>query len=229
MIQDAYLAFAQLFTAPFRRVLIRCLVLALVLLIAGAYLLDRVLALFVSTPYPWLDTTIAVAAALGLVGAAIFLVPPVTILVAGVFADDIAALVEARYYPADQPGRPLPVVQAGWLATKFFLVVLAVNLAALFLLLLPEINLVAFFLANAYLLSREYFELAAMQFRGVDEAKAMRRENAGRIFVAGLLIAALVSVPILNLVTPLFGTALMVHTHKRLSGLGRGRGWPAKS
>jgi CysZ protein len=218
MLQDAYLAFAQLFTRPFRKVLFKCLGLAVLLLFACGFALDRLLAAFVSTPYPWLDTTIAVAAALGLVTAAVFLVPPVTILVAGVFLDDIAALVEERYYPRDPPGRAVPMVQAIWLAVRFFVVVLAVNLVALLLLLLPGINLVVFFVANAYLLSREYFELAAMRFRPVEEARAMRRAFAGPIFVAGLIIAALVSVPILNLLTPLFGTAFMVHVHKRLSG-----------
>jgi CysZ protein len=37
------------------------------------------------------------------------------------------------------------------------------------------------------------------------------------VFLAGLMIAAFVSIPIVNLATPLFGTALMVHLHKRLT------------
>ena len=35
--------------------------------------------------------------------------------------------------------------------------------------------------------------------------------------LAGLLIAAFVSIPIVNLAAPLFGTALMVHVHKRMT------------
>ncbi len=73
------------------------------------------------------------------------------------------------------------------------------------------------FLANAYLLSREYFLLAAMRFRPPEEAKAMRRAHRGQIFLAGLLIAMFVSIPIVNLATPLFAMAMMVHLHKRLS------------
>jgi uncharacterized protein involved in cysteine biosynthesis len=38
------------------------------------------------------------------------------------------------------------------------------------------------------------------------------------VFAAGLVIAAFVSIPIVNLATPLFGMAFMVHLHKRLSG-----------
>jgi uncharacterized protein involved in cysteine biosynthesis len=56
-----------------------------------------------------------------------------------------------------------------------------------------------------------------MRFRPVDEAKALRRENAVRVFLAGLAIAGVVVVPVLNLITPVFATALMVRVHKRLT------------
>jgi uncharacterized protein involved in cysteine biosynthesis len=46
----------------------------------------------------------------------------------------------------------------------------------------------------------------------------MRRHHAATVFTAGLFIAAFVSIPIVNLATPLFGMAFMVHMHKRLSG-----------
>lgn len=94
---------------------------------------------------------------------------------------------------------------------------LLVNLAALLLFFIPGINIAVFFIANAYLLGREYFELAAGRFRSLDEAARMRVDNRGTVFAAGAIIAALVMVPILNLLTPLFGAAMMVHVHKRLS------------
>ncbi len=57
-----------------------------------------------------------------------------------------------------------------------------------------------------------------MRFRTPEEAKLMRRQNGATVFTAGLFIAAFVSIPIVNLATPLFGMAFMVHMHKRLSG-----------
>ena len=77
-------------------------------------------------------------------------------------------------------------------------------------------GVVIFFVATAWLLSREYFDLAAMRFRPPDEAKAFRKHHAGTVFIAGLLIAGFVSIPIVNLATPLFAMSLMVHVHKRL-------------
>jgi CysZ protein len=46
----------------------------------------------------------------------------------------------------------------------------------------------------------------------------LRRLHQGTLFIAGMFIAAFVSIPILNLATPLFGMAFMVHIHKRLAG-----------
>jgi CysZ protein len=41
------------------------------------------------------------------------------------------------------------------------------------------------------------------------------------------MMAGLLVVPVVNLLTPLFGIALMVHVHKRLSGRALpDRGWP---
>jgi CysZ protein len=57
-----------------------------------------------------------------------------------------------------------------------------------------------------------------MRFRPPAEAKAFRKANQASVFAAGLFIAAFVSIPIVNLATPLFGMAMMVHLHKRLSG-----------
>ena len=57
-----------------------------------------------------------------------------------------------------------------------------------------------------------------MRFRPPDEAKAMRKANAAYLFIAGMFVAAFVSIPILNLATPIFAMAFMVHVHKKLAG-----------
>jgi uncharacterized protein involved in cysteine biosynthesis len=102
--------------------------------------------------------------------------------------------------------------------TKTALLAVMVYLLALPFWLLAGSGAVIFFLCTAFLLGREYFILAAMRFRPPAEAKKLRRMHQGTVFIAGLFIAAFVSIPILNLATPLFGMAFMVHMHKRLVG-----------
>ena len=161
---------------------------------------------------------ISIAAGFGIVFGSVFLMPAITSLVASFFVDDVADIVEHEYYPAERPGTALPFNQAILEGIKTALLTILVYLAALPLVFLAGAGFLIFFLAAAWLLGREYFELAAMRFRSPEDAKAMRRDNAATIFTAGLFIAAFVSIPIVNLATPIFGMAFMVHMHKRLSG-----------
>ncbi|WP_127088509.1 sulfate transporter family protein [Aquabacter cavernae] len=225
MFSDALTALQQVFSPLLRGVLWKSVGLALALLVVLGIGLNVILGWLVDLPtHPWLETTIAVMAGLGIVFGALYLVPAVSTLVAGLFLDDVAEAVEKASYPADAPGLPQPVGRALLYSLRFFLLVLVVNLVALLLLLVPGVNLVIFFLVNAYLLSREYFELAAMRFVSPAEARALRQQNAVTVFFAGFFIAPVLMIPVVNLITPVYGTAFMVHLHKRIAArTGRAR------
>ncbi len=218
LLRDASLAFTELFTPPFRAVLWKSIGLTIALLALLFIGAEAALSHFLTLPYAWLDTTLSIVAGLGLIVGLTFLIVPVTSLFAGLFLDEIAEVVERTAYPQDPPGRAMALGPSIFLSLKFFGVVILVNLLVLVLLLLPGINLVAFFLANGYLLGREYFEFAAMRFHSPTEARRLRRENGTAVFLAGLIVAGVLAVPILNLVAPLFATALMVRVYKRISG-----------
>jgi CysZ protein len=216
MLTAAGQAFQQLFTPAFRAVLLKCVAFTIGLLAVLIIGIEWTFSHFVQWP-GWIEKTIEWLGGLALVVGSIFLIPPVSSLIAGLYVDDIAAEVESTTHPQDPPGKPVATLPAIGLALKFFVVVLAVNILAVFLLLIPGINLIAFYLGNGYLLGREYFELAAMRHMPPDEAKQLRRANRVTVLLCGLIIAAIASVPILNLITPLFATAFMVRIFKGLS------------
>jgi CysZ protein len=216
MIEAAFQAFGETFSPPLRRILLKSIGLAFLLLIVLGMILQGAITHLVTLPYPF-DMALAIFTALGIIAGAIYLMPPITSLVASLFFDEIAEQVERRNYPTDPVGKALPVTTSVLLSLRFFGLVLIVNLVALVLLILPGVNIAVFFIANGYLLGREYFELAAMRFRSIDEARALRRANAMRVFLAGLVIAGVVIIPILNLITPVFATAFMVRMHKKIS------------
>lgn len=221
MIQDAVDAFAQIFTPPFRAVLIKSLALTLAILIIAWFGLDRLLVSFVGFGPSWLSTILAILAGLGLFVGLAFLVAPITSLTAGFFLDEIALVVEREINPSGPLGQPVPFRAAALYALRFAGLSILVNLLALALLLAPGVNVFAFLAANGYLLGREYFELAAMRYRSFEEARAMRRHFGVQVFAAGLITAGFVAVPVLNLCTPLFATAFMTRLHKRLASGGR--------
>jgi uncharacterized protein involved in cysteine biosynthesis len=236
MIDAAVKALTQILSPPMRSILWRSIGLALVLITVLAIGLQRLLSWLATSAESWAEAAlgsgfhtplyalswiISVAAGLGIVFGAILLMPAITSLVASIFVDEVAEHVEREYYPAERPGLALPFGLAMHEGIKAALLTILVYLLALPFVFVAGAGFLAFFIATAWLLGREYFELAAMRFRPPAEAKAMRRENAATVFTAGLVIAAFVSIPVINLATPLFGMAFMVHLHKLLSGPGR--------
>lgn len=221
-------AASQLFSSEFRQVFLKTLGLTILALIALWFGIREV---FDWLAWPWIEALLpgmpawtgwlgliaAIIAGIGLALGLALLIAPVTAIVAGLFLDDVADVVEKTDYPKDAPGRPVPALRSLVLAIKFFGIVILGNLLALFLMFIPLVNIGAFFLVNGYLLGREFFEFAAMRFRSEQDAKDLRRRNAGTVFLAGLVIAAFLAVPILNLLTPLFAAAMMVHLHKAVS------------
>lgn len=230
ILSAATAAASRLLTQEFRSVFFKTIGLTLLVLVALWFAITGAFEAFALPPLQetlpalpawasWLGFIAALLAGLALALGLGLLIAPVTALIAGLFLDDIAEIVEGTDYPADPPGRALPTLAAMIISVKFLGLVILGNILALFLLLIPGINIAAFFIVNGYLLGREFFEFAAMRFRPQAEAKALRRRHAGTVFLGGLVIAAFLAVPLLNLLTPLFAAAMMVHLHKLVSAL----------
>ena len=64
---------------------------------------------------------------------------------------------------------------------------------------------------NGYLLGREYYDLIALRRLDRIEARALWQKKRWRFFLSGMTIAFLLTVPIVNLLTPIIATAATVH------------------
>jgi len=232
MLAAAIKALSQMFSPPFRSVLLKSVGLALALVVLLGIALQHLFVWLATTGQSWAESLLgplahvplaflawifSIAAALGIVVGAVFLMPAVSALVGSFFADDIALEVERRHYPDEPAGTPVPIARAMLEGVKIALLAIVVYLVALPFLFVAGIGVAIFFLATAFVLSRGYFELVAMRHHSVAEAKRLRKEHHGTVLIAGLFVAAFVSIPIVNLATPLFGTAMMLHVYKRLT------------
>ena len=230
MFDAATKALTDMFGPALRAVLLKSIGLALALIVVIGIALQRVLASLAESGATWAEQTSGMAphaawstlawilsfmAGLGIITGALFLMPAVTALIGSFFVDEVADVVEREHYPAEPPGRALPLFRAMFEGIKIALLALLVYFCALPFVFFAGLGVAILFLANAYLLGREYFELAAMRFHPPQDAKALRKTNAAYVFVAGMVIALFVSIPILNLATPIFAMAFMVHIHKR--------------
>ncbi len=205
-------------TSPeFRSVLWKSIGLTALLFVGILVGIETVLSFVTLVPWPWLQTTIALGTGLGLLAAFFFLVGPVIAMFAGLFLDSIAAKVEARHYPRDVKGKSLPIIPAFFFGLKFAGVALLLNIIALPLVFFFGFGVILLLFVNAYLISREYFEMAATRFMSPAAASVLRIKNGRMLFVAGLVPAGLSLVPIVNLIVPLFATSYFVHLFKKVS------------
>ena len=224
---------SQLFTPALRAVLVKAVGLSLALIVLIGILLHRLLFMLAKIGTDWAEQAsgyanhtawsalawvLSIMAGLGIITGGLFLMPAVSSFVGSFFVDETAGAVERAYYPAEPVGRAVSFLRALVEGIKFALLALLVYLCALPFMLWAGLGVVMLFLANAYLLGRMYFELAAMRFHPPLEAKALRKTNAAYVFLAGMVIAVFVSIPIVNLATPIFAMAFMVHIHKSIAG-----------
>jgi len=212
---------AQLPEPAFRGVLIKSLLLTVVLYAGLLALAFMVVPPLVTFDWSWLEWLAEAAGLIVFLVAGFLLFPAVATLFVSLFLDEIAEAVERRFYPGDPPGKSGDNVTAFMLSLRFTVVLVLLNLAALPFYLLgmifPPVNIVVFYGLNGYLLSREYFELVSSRHLPPDAMRRLRRSEQGRLMLTGIVIAFLLTVPVVNFLAPLVATAAMVHVFKDLS------------
>lgn len=165
---------------------------------------------------PWLDAAVDVLGGIATLAISWFLFPVVISAFIGLVLERIAEAVERRYYPALPPARDISTGEAISGSLRFLAITLALNLVVLLFLVVPPVFPFVFYAVNGYLLSREYFEVVAARRLPAPAVRTLRRTHMRRLFAAGLVVALLLTVPFVNLLAPIIGTAAMVHIFQRL-------------
>ncbi len=143
----------------------------------------------------------------------------VAIMTVGFFLEDVCAAVEARHYPHLPSPRHQSAMEGLTAGVRLGLTVLAINLVLLplylLLLFIPPANAILYYAVNGHLLGREYFELIAFRRLPPREARTLRRAHRGTVWIAGAAIAFLFTIPLIGLLVPGLGAALMLHVYQR--------------
>jgi CysZ protein len=148
----------------------------------------------------------------------IFLMVPVASAITSMFLDEVAQAVEDKHYPQLPKVAAVPFGDALKDTINFLGVLIGANILALILYAIFSFAAPFIFWAlNGFLLGREYFTLAAMRRIGRDQAKILRKQHTGTIWIAGILMAMPLSVPLLNLFIPILGAATFTHLYHRIS------------
>ena len=164
----------------------------------------------------WLPWATGVGAALF----AYFLFPGIMPVVVNFFDSKIAALIEAQDYPAAKPIDP-PFWPEFWHDARFSLKAILLNILVLPLYFVPVINLFVFYALNGHLLGKEFFVMVARRHQTLPNALVLRLAHRRTIFIAGIILTILATIPFLNLLAPFWGIAVMTHLYHALTGTPR--------
>lgn len=223
MIQALSLAFGQLSDPRVQKVIGISVAIALAvfagLLVGGWFLID-----WLTNLNGWWSD---IAHGLGLVAVFVlawFTLPAVTATTAALFSDQVIDAVVARHYPGAALPYKVSIPEMLFDGLKLAFIALVVNLFTLPLIFFPPVYVAVVYGLNGYLLGREYFEMPAFRRLPRDEAKALFRRHRGRFVLAGVVIAFLATIPILNFIAPVIGIAFMVHMFESVVNLGPRRG-----
>jgi len=214
------LAFRQLGDRKLRGVIWQSLLLSLVLqiaIVALAWWGLQSLALF---SWEWENRVVRWLGGGAVTVLALMLYPASFGVVVSIFLEKIADIVESEYYPQLGPAHGIPVWTGVWTGIVFLLVLLALNFVMLpfylLALFVAGLGAVLFYGINGWLTGRMYYEQVALRRRNPADVKAWRRANIGMLWMTGIVIVFMGTIPVLNLIVPVVGTAAMVHVAQTL-------------
>ena len=220
MIRAFELAVRQLGDPRLRVIIWQSLLLSLVLQIAIGVVAWWVLQSFATFEWNWVNETIRWLGGGAVTVLALMLFPASFGIVISIFLEKIADIVEAEHYPQLGKARGVPVwagIQSG---VVFLLTLVVLNLVLLpfylVALFVAGLGAVLFYGANGWLTGREYYEQVALRRLDPADVKAWRKAHGGVLWLTGIAIVFLGTVPILNLIVPVLGVAAMVHVAQSL-------------
>ena len=203
------LALAQLFSGAILGVLGLCAILSALTFAGVWFVLDALM----SWAWPsgaeldWLGVLEGLATLL----IAWFLFPIVASVFVSLFLDYVCKVVERQHYPDLPQARGITVLQGFGVAISYLGAMVIGNVLLLLLLFFPPVYAIAWIAMNGYLIGREYLELVALRRLTPREARDLRRRHGGESMLTGALIAFLMTLPVINLIVPVFAASLTVH------------------
>ena len=214
-------AFGQLDDAKFIFVVLKSLGLTILSLILVTMGLQWLIPDSISLPWigeiAWFGRIADRAVIFAMIGASVFVMIPIATVVIGFFLEEVSEAVEDKHYPSAKPTTRLGFGPGFIEAVQFLGLWLIVNLFALiFYIIFAPLAPLIFILVNGVLLGREYAQLVAMRHVGRQGARKFRARNRPTIWIAGVLMAVPLLIPIVNLLVPVLGVATYTHLFHKL-------------
>lgn len=209
------LTLQSLFKARLIGLMIVCALLAVVIVVLLVVGITALTGWAVDFETPWVDKLFNWATGLILGVCGWFMLPVLTVLVAGMFQETVIHRVERAFYPQAMRKEAPAFWPDAWHDVKFTLLALVLNLLVLPFYLLG-IGFAMSIALNSYLIGREFFESAAGHHLGKAQARQLGRRHWRNILLGGLILTLLTLVPLVNLFIPIIAVVWMTHVYHHL-------------
>ena len=220
MVRAFELAVRQLGDPKLRAVIWQSLALSLVLQVAIGALAWWALQRYAHFDIGWVNTLVRWSGGAAVVVLSLMLFPASFGIVVSVFMERIADIVEHAHYPGLGPARGIPIWTGIWTGLVFLVAVIVLNLVMLpfylVAIFVAGLGAVLFYGINGWLAGRVYYEQVALRRLSPAEVKAWRKANVWPLWLTGIATVFLGTIPVLNLIVPVLGTAAMVHVAQSL-------------
>jgi CysZ protein len=204
--------FKALKKANLLSLMVACATLAVVVVFVAVVVITWITAYFIAFDTGWIDTlfTWVIGIITGIGGW--FMLPALTVLIAGIFQEKVIYRVEQYYYSDSSHSESLKFWPDFWHDIKFTFWALFLNL-----LVLPSyflgIGFVISIILNSYLLGHEFFESSAGYHLGKSKARELGKQNPLTVYGGGLAITLMTLAPVLNMFVPIIAIVWMVHVY----------------
>lgn len=222
IITDFTKALAQATDPKFIKVMAMGVGLTILLLLGVTFGIQLLLPDSISLPWfgeiAWLSTSLSGFLLISTLIGSVFLMIPVASLFTGLFLDQVVDAVEAKHYPHMTPTPRTSFMDGLGETGRFLGLMLVVNLLALIVYFMATVFApFVFWAVNGFLLGREYFQMVALRRMSATDAKAVRKRAGGQVFLAGVFMAFVLTIPLVNLFVPVLATAMFTHLYHRVS------------
>ena len=201
------------------------------------------IALFISIAYffhhttffdtVWLERAIDILGSLLAAIISLFLLPSLVSIFSEFFSEKIINYTEKKYFPSAPKGKEMSFSSSFFYSLKFstksafytigmfiaFILILPLYFVPVLNFLLVIISSSIIYLINGYLIGRGYFDTVAMRHMSYDEASTLWNHNRIKLLFAGVIIAFIFTIPVLNLLAPIFSFCFMTQIFWKVKGL----------
>lgn len=146
-----------------------------------------------------------------------FLFPLLYPILVSFFIDGIARSIEKADYPGLPEAQP-PFWPSLRQDIMFSLKAIGLNLLCLPLYFIPLVNIAVYYSLNGYLLGKQFFLMASGRRVNLAEADKLLGSHRNTVFALGVAMMVCATLPLIGLVAPVLGVAIMLHLFHHLNG-----------